>query len=70
MQGGATPDGVPPSLSRQLHEPSATALRQNVSILRDGDPVTGDTNGLSSLVEVEAHSPEFGRAKLCPYDMQ
>ena len=28
IQGGATPDGVPPSLSRQLHEPSATTLRQ------------------------------------------
>ena len=53
---------VYPALTVQT---AARALRHDsapdVPILRDGDPVTGDTNGLSSLVEVEAHSPEFPR---------
>jgi len=44
---------------------AARALRLNSApdfpILREGDPVMGDdtNDGLSSLVEVEAHSPEF-----------
>jgi len=67
MQGCATPDGVCPALTVQT---AARVLRHdsapNVPILRDGDPVTGDTNaGLSSLVVrsrlLEAHSPEFPR---------
>ena len=65
---GARTAGAPPRSGRCMAAPhellltvqtAAQALRHDsapdVLILRDGDPVTGDTNGLSSLVEVEAH---------------
>ena len=64
------PDSVSCTSPPGLHHDSAP----DVPILRDGDPVTGDTNGLSSLVEVEVKPTAWhawsSRAKSCPYDMQ
>jgi len=45
------------STSSLCHDPAP-----HVPVLRDSDPVTGDTYGLGPLVEVEAHAARSSHA--------